>query len=247
MTKEQIAAIRARLDAATPGPWEAGTASCCPDMGWVDGPRSMICPVLHPTKRTHTLDANDAELIANAPTDLRALLDEVERLTNALAMAVQVSGELCEKCGWAMKFPGEPCRCELLAALNPCRLIDVGDGGMSREGTVMSDIASVRVGKLEWQSDISPKNMTWHEAKDYAASLGDGWRLPTRTELLTLVDDTKHSPSCSVFPDCPSEYFWTSTPWAGSSSGAWRVHFSSGSATTYGDVVSYGYRVRCVR
>ena len=30
-------------------------------------------------------------------------------------MAVQVSGELCEKCGWAMKFPEEPCRCELLA------------------------------------------------------------------------------------------------------------------------------------
>jgi hypothetical protein len=47
-------------------------------------------------------------------TDLRALLDEVERLTNDLAMARQVSGELCEACGWAMKFPGEPCRCELV-------------------------------------------------------------------------------------------------------------------------------------
>ena len=47
-------------------------------------------------------------------TDLRALLDEVERLTNALAMARQVSGELCEACGWAMKFPGEPCRCEMV-------------------------------------------------------------------------------------------------------------------------------------
>jgi hypothetical protein len=46
--------------------------------------------------------------------DLRALLDEVERLTNDLAMARQVSGELCEACGWAMKFPGEPCRCEMV-------------------------------------------------------------------------------------------------------------------------------------
>jgi hypothetical protein len=239
MTKEQLDAIRARLAVMSPGPWNwkaqryyANNDSLLAAGNWgLNGPRTI----------------EDAEVCAHVPTDLRALLDEVERLTNALAMAVQVSGELCEKCGWAMKFPGEPCRCELLAALNPCRLIDVGDGGMSREGTVMSDIASVRVGKLEWQSDISPKNMTWHEAKDYAASLGDGWRLPTRTELLTLVDDTKHSPSCSVFPDCPSEYFWTSTPWAGSSSGAWRVHFTSGSATTYGDVVSYGYRVRCVR
>lgn len=25
----------------------------------------------------------------------------------------QTKGELCLKCGWAMKFPEEPCRCEL--------------------------------------------------------------------------------------------------------------------------------------
>ena len=25
----------------------------------------------------------------------------------------QTKGELCDKCGWAMKFPDEPCRCEL--------------------------------------------------------------------------------------------------------------------------------------
>ncbi len=81
MTPEQLLAIRERLDAATPGPWEAGTASCCPDMGWVEGPKGAVCPQFTATKVTHSLDANDAELIANAPTDLRALLDEVERLT----------------------------------------------------------------------------------------------------------------------------------------------------------------------
>ena len=111
----------------------------------------------------------------------------------------------------------------------------------------MSDIASVRVGKLQWQSDISPKGMTWQEAKDYVASLGDGWRLPTRTELLTLVDDTKYDPACSVFPDCPSEWFWTSTLRAGSSSYAWSVDFYSGYAYD-GYVVSASIsRVRCVR
>lgn len=46
--------------------------------------------------------------------DVIPLLAEVERLKNDLAMARQVSGELCEACGWAMKFPGEPCRCELV-------------------------------------------------------------------------------------------------------------------------------------
>ena len=57
----------------------------------------------------------DVREILHATKDLHALLVEVERLRDALAMAVQVSGELCEKCGWAMKFPGEKCRCELLA------------------------------------------------------------------------------------------------------------------------------------
>ena len=32
-----------------------------------------------------------------------------------LCMLKQVSGELCDKCGWAMRFPQEPCRCELEA------------------------------------------------------------------------------------------------------------------------------------
>ena len=49
------------------------------------------------------------------------LQQEVERLRDAHAMAVQVSGELCEKCGWAMKFPGEKCRCELLAEVERLR------------------------------------------------------------------------------------------------------------------------------
>jgi hypothetical protein len=33
----------------------------------------------------------------------------------------QVSGELCDDCGWAMKFPDEPCRCELLAEVEELR------------------------------------------------------------------------------------------------------------------------------
>lgn len=109
----------------------------------------------------------------------------------------------------------------------------------------MSDIKSVRVGSLEWQAEVPQEPMTWQQAKDYAANLDDGWRLPTRAELLTLVDDTRHDPACAVFPDCPSDWFWTSTPWAGSSSGAWVVNFSNGVAVNGG--VGDGYRVRCVR
>lgn len=34
-----------------------------------------------------------------------------------LCLLKQVSGELCDKCGWAMRFPSEPCRCELVEML----------------------------------------------------------------------------------------------------------------------------------
>lgn len=37
----------------------------------------------------------------------------VKRLRFEKALLVQVSGELCDECGWAMKFPDAPCRCEL--------------------------------------------------------------------------------------------------------------------------------------
>jgi hypothetical protein len=70
--------------AATPGPWEAGAAMCCPDMGWVGGPRGVVCPQFDGTKRTHTLDANDAEFIASARTALPLLIAEVRRLRKAL-------------------------------------------------------------------------------------------------------------------------------------------------------------------
>lgn len=107
------------------------------------------------------------------------------------------------------------------------------------------EVPSLVVGSLEWQADVRKGSMTWQEAKVYAASLGKGWRLPTRAELLTLVDDTRCNPACSIFPDTPSDWFWSSSPWAGSSSYAWFVDFYVGYAYS-GDVGSY-FRVRCVR
>ena len=106
-------------------------------------------------------------------------------------------------------------------------------------------IRTVKVGDLEWQADVPDKRFTWREAKAYAASLGDGWRLPTMQELLSLVDYTTHSPACSVFPNCPSEWFWSSSAFSGNSALAWGVNFYYG--TTYNSAVGDAYRVRCVR
>ena len=42
-----------------------------------------------------------------------ALVDTCKQLERELAAANQIMGELCESCGWAMRFPDQPCRCKL--------------------------------------------------------------------------------------------------------------------------------------
>jgi len=106
-------------------------------------------------------------------------------------------------------------------------------------------IRTMKVGELEWQADVPDEEFTWEDAKAYAASLGDGWRLPTVKELLSLVDYDRRGPACSVFPDCPSEWFWSSSPVSGGPADAWFVNFYSGGS--YNDGVSAAGRVRCVR
>lgn len=75
--------IKARLAAATPGPWEMQDEYiACPD-------GDFVCTIVDGgTER-------DAMLIANAPTDLAALVAEVEALRNP-ATRTQTGGCTCE-------------------------------------------------------------------------------------------------------------------------------------------------------
>ncbi len=50
-----------------------------------------------------------------------ALVDTCKQLERELAAANQIMGELCESCGWAMRFPDQPCRCELERELAEAR------------------------------------------------------------------------------------------------------------------------------
>jgi formylglycine-generating enzyme required for sulfatase activity len=104
--------------------------------------------------------------------------------------------------------------------------------------------------KLTWQQTVPSGTYTWAGAKAYCAGLnlgGSGWRLPTAKELQTIVDDSRTNPAIdpTAFPSTPSDYFWSSSPLAGSSSNAWFVLFGYGSTDYY--VVSFTYSVRCVR
>ena len=106
---------------------------------------------------------------------------------------------------------------------------------------------------LMWTiDDIADDRMNWNDADAAAKAVTLGgfndWRLPTRQELLTLVDDTRFGPAIdtAAFPRCKSAWYWTSTSWAGSpASAAWVVYFGHG----YSAVINRNHdaRVRACR
>jgi len=86
-----------------------------------------------------------------------------------------------------------------------------------------------------------------HEGALTQAKTQAGWRLPNVKELSSLVDKSRVSPSIDMtaFPGTPSNYFWSSSPYAGNASYAWFVYFY------YGLVISnlrtFNLHVRLVR
>ena len=94
------------------------------------------------------------------------------------------------------------------------------------------------------------KRMNWTEAIEACKNLDyaghKDWRLPTREELESILDLTKHEPAADpVFKTHTDDWYWTSTPTAWSRGGAWYVGFSSGHVGGYGkDVGNYVRPVR---
>jgi len=88
--------------------------------------------------------------------------------------------------------------------------------------------------KLEWSDTLcNGKTVDYEAAEKACAALGDGWRLPSRMELESILDLTGHDPAVDTarFPDTKSTWYWTSTPcaWAPGAS-AWIVSFNDGLA-----------------
>ena len=107
---------------------------------------------------------------------------------------------------------------------------------------------------LQWQDDYSDnagsiKQTTWTAAIDYCEALsldGEGWRLPNKKELLSIVDYNHYTPSINtVFTNTSSSYYWSATTHAHYTGTAWIVHFYYGYTDYY--TKSGSYYVRCVR
>ena len=104
---------------------------------------------------------------------------------------------------------------------------------------------TVIIDNLEWQYKDDGIKRTWDEANEYAKSLGEGWRLPTIQELLTLVDYTKTDTACIDQIKCRSSNYWSGTTVASNPNLAWGVSFYGGGGGWDGkDLYNY---VRCVR
>jgi len=129
---------------------------------------------------------------------------------------------------------------------NPASYTDNGDG------TVTDNVT-----KLVWQKAVtSTQAYAWCDAINYCAALtlaGRTWRLPTRIELLSLVDFTRTGPAISTtaFPGVPGgKYHWTASPWVVSQIAtkpqySWIVNFSEGLTSNAGDRTAAEY-ARCV-
>jgi hypothetical protein len=130
---------------------------------------------------------------------------------------------------------------------NPSNYTDNGDG------TVKDNVTG-----LVWQKavDMTAQKLSWDDAKSYCAALtlaGRTWRLPTRIELLSLVDFTRVGPAIDTktFPNVPGgAYHWTSSPWVVSQistkpQDSWIVNFYEGLTSNAGARTDAEY-ARCV-
>ena len=92
---------------------------------------------------------------------------------------------------------------------------------------------------------------TWADAliraRDSTHAGYTDWRLPNVKELSSIVEERCYDPAINlaVFPNTPSSYFWSASPYGRSSDNAWNVYFYDGYASYYGR--SYDNHVRLVR
>ncbi len=98
--------------------------------------------------------------------------------------------------------------------------------------------------RLTWQRDVPANGQTSAQAGHYCSALnldGHGWRLPRKDELVGLA--VAFDPA--AFPNAPTAWFWTDSPYQGSATNGWGVDFADTNPGPH-DVTTLG-RVRCVR
>ena len=145
----------------------------------------------------------------------------------------------------------QTCRNDIRATAPDGRFTDHGNGTVSDSATglVWKQCAEGLSGAGCATGTASA--FTWPQALQRAADASfagqTDWRLPNKNELESLVERRCYGPAINArfFPNTPSNWFWSSSPYAYGSGYAWIVAFG------YGDVYGYGkdydFHVRLVR
>lgn len=129
---------------------------------------------------------------------------------------------------------------------NEARYTDLGDGTVRDEVTC-----------LTWQKTVSATSYTVAAGRAYCATLGTGWRLATRIELMSILDftQTRAKTNPTAFPGTPAAFFKTGSEWVlttkqiGAGAGTdfgWAFNFSDGILSNARSGATPD-RVRCVR
>jgi hypothetical protein len=128
------------------------------------------------------------------------------------------------------------------------------------DGTVTDSVTGLMWDKCSWGQSANDCSGGAASAHTWLAALGvavtangsthkgyTDWRLPSRTELESLVKIDAASPAIdtTVFPNTPSSWFWSSTTYAPDPAVAWLVDFGNGNA--YASSKANNYHVRLVR
>lgn len=76
----------------------------------------------------------------------------------------------------------------------------------------------------------TPHTYTWAQALNASQTVGNGYRLPTIGELVSLSNYQCYEPAInlSFFPATPDGDYWSSSPYVGSTNHAWGVNFYIG-------------------
>lgn len=119
------------------------------------------------------------------------------------------------------------------------------------------EVVQDEVTGLVWQRAVGAQGVSWRDARSYCSALTlaghDDWRLPSRIELISLIDFTRSmemsSPSPAIdtaaFPATGGDWFWSSSLKADDPESAWYVYFYFGYIDV--DAVRNAFNARCVR
>ena len=98
----------------------------------------------------------------------------------------------------------------------------------------------IKIGNIEVAEYVFPKKMIWKDAKKACASLGPGWRLPTKDELNILYQNKDKVGGFA------SDSYWTSSGEFGAVS-AWHQNFVYGLLLEFFEGKRPRFSVRAVR